>query len=61
MIKYRADSIASQILIIFLSLSALLAEAAESSGFVSSSNWEDNQRRHRLVPNDDIWGTAAQS
>ena len=58
MIKYRADSIVSQILIIFLSLTALLAEAAESSGFVSSSNWEDNQRRHRLVPNDDIWWTA---
>ena len=58
MIKHRVESIITQTLMIALCVTVLSAEAAEPSGFVSPSNWTDNQRRHRLVPNDDIWWTA---
>lgn len=34
---------------------ALLVEAAETPGFISSVDWIENQQRHRLVPEKDIW------
>ena len=34
---------------------ALSVEAAETPGFTSSVDWIENQRRHRLVPEKDIW------